>query len=159
MKLINLMNYMGQDIRFRPLGRLMLLIVRNTRLSTTCRIAGRRLVTAFAGAPAILLTNTTLRDALHDPKLLYRATAYTVKEMGLDTFPEYQQNFRELYQLSLKQLKLRVEKGFHEAVRIESAIIQDLNELKAKLQYLGSINDFTPEDREKYQAALNYMRD
>ena len=79
------MNYMGQDIRFRLLGRLMLLIVRNTRLSMTCRIAGRRLVTAFAGAPAILLTNTTLRDALHDPKLLYRATAYTVKEMGLDT--------------------------------------------------------------------------
>jgi uroporphyrinogen decarboxylase len=83
--LIDLMNRMGQDKRFSLLGRLMLLGARKTRLSVMCRIAGRRLVSAFAGAPAILLTRSTMKDALNDPKLLYEAMTYTVREMGLDT--------------------------------------------------------------------------
>ena len=85
MNLIDLMNRVGQDKRFGPLGRLMLLGARKIRLSVMCRIAGRRLVSAFAGAPAILLTHSTTKDALNDPELLYKAMTYTVREMKLDT--------------------------------------------------------------------------
>lgn len=84
MNLIDLMNRFGQDKRFRLLGWLMLMGARKASLSSMCRTAGRRLVAAFAGAPAILLTQSTTKDALHDPKLLYKAVTYTVREMGLD---------------------------------------------------------------------------
>jgi len=49
------------------------------------RIAGRRIVSAFAGAPAILLTNSTISEALRDSKLHFKAMRFTVEELGLDT--------------------------------------------------------------------------
>jgi MtaA/CmuA family methyltransferase len=43
------------------------------------------MVSAPAGAPAVLLTGATMADALHEPALLYEATRFTVEEMGLDS--------------------------------------------------------------------------
>ncbi|MEM3823505.1 MAG: uroporphyrinogen decarboxylase family protein [Candidatus Bathyarchaeia archaeon] len=48
-------------------------------------MAGRRMVCAFAGAPAILLTNSTVSEALRDAKLHFKAMKFTIEEMGLDT--------------------------------------------------------------------------
>jgi uroporphyrinogen decarboxylase len=50
------------------------------------RVAGRRMVGASAGAPAVLLTHASMEGALKDPKLLYEAMRFTVEAMGLDTF-------------------------------------------------------------------------
>ena len=44
------------------------------------------MVSAFAAAPAIILTGSTIEDALHDAELLYSAMKFTVEKMGLDTF-------------------------------------------------------------------------
>jgi MtaA/CmuA family methyltransferase len=49
------------------------------------RMAGRRMVTMFAGAPAILLTNSTITEALSDAKLHFKAMKFTVDELRLDT--------------------------------------------------------------------------
>jgi len=53
---------------------------------TMIRIAGRRLVTVSAGAPAILQTCGNMEEGLKYPKLLYEAMCFTINEMELDTF-------------------------------------------------------------------------
>lgn len=86
MPLIDCMNWIGRRKRFRPVGVLLHWAAMKLPFSTLTRIAGRRMVSAVAGAPAVLLTHAGMEDALKDPKLLYEAMRFTVEEMGLDTF-------------------------------------------------------------------------
>jgi uroporphyrinogen decarboxylase len=85
MNLIDIMNGEGKECQSNHIRKLVLLAARKTRLSMLTRIAGRRLVSAFAGGPAMLLNNMSTKDTLHDHELLYKAMTYTVSEMGLDT--------------------------------------------------------------------------
>lgn len=85
MKLIDLLNWFGIRKQFRLGGKLLLLLARNIPFPLLIRIAGRRVVSAFAGAPAILLTKSTMEEAVKDPQLLYKAIKYTVETMKLDT--------------------------------------------------------------------------
>lgn len=48
-------------------------------------MAGRRMVAAFAAAPAALQTGSTIRETLHDSQAHYRAAVYTLQTMQLDT--------------------------------------------------------------------------
>ena len=50
------------------------------------RITGRRLVTASAASPAILLSGSNMEEAPKNAQLLYEAMKYTVERMRLDTF-------------------------------------------------------------------------
>lgn len=85
MNLIDLMNYCGQRKRLRLLGLLILFIARQIPFSLLVKVAGRRIVSAFAGGPAILLTQSNIKAAITDPRLLYEAISYSVKIMRLDT--------------------------------------------------------------------------
>jgi uroporphyrinogen-III decarboxylase len=81
---IDLLNWVGCRRRLRPLGVVLHWLALRVRLSTLVRCAGRRLVTASAGAPAILLTHPSMEGALKDPALLYEAMRFSVEEMKLD---------------------------------------------------------------------------
>jgi uroporphyrinogen decarboxylase len=85
MNLIDLLNWFGRRKRLRPGGKLLLSMATKIPFWLLVRIAGRKIITAFAGAPAILLTHSTIQQAVKDPQKLYEATAYTVETMGLDT--------------------------------------------------------------------------
>lgn len=84
MALIDWMNWIGQRRRLRAIGVPLHWAVMQLPLSTLIRIAGRRMVAASAGAPAVLLTHVGMEGALKDPRLLYEAMRFTVKDMGLD---------------------------------------------------------------------------
>jgi uroporphyrinogen decarboxylase len=86
MGIIDILNRIGSKKVFRPIGRLLLNSATSLRFDTLTRIAGRHMVSAFAAAPAILLTKSTIEDALRDEALLFKAMEFTVQEMGLDTF-------------------------------------------------------------------------
>jgi MtaA/CmuA family methyltransferase len=79
------MNWVGRRRKLRFFGRILLFIALRVSFSTMIRMSGRRMVCAFAGAPAILLTNSTISEALHDAKLHFKAMRFTVEELGLDT--------------------------------------------------------------------------
>lgn len=85
MNLLDGMNWAGRRRRLRPLGAVMHRAAMQRPLSTLTRVAGRRMVTASAGAPAVILSHQRMDEALHDPRLLYEAMRFTVEEMGLDT--------------------------------------------------------------------------
>ena len=86
MTLIDLLNTLGRRKRLRAYGSISHGAATRLRLSTLIRFAGRRMVTASAGAPAVLLTCGDLGRALKDPDLLYRGMRFCVEEMGFDTF-------------------------------------------------------------------------
>ena len=83
--LVDLMNWVGQRKRLRLLGRILHWVASKLRVSTILRMAGRRVITAWAGAPAILITNSTISEALSDAKLHFKAMKFTVEELSLDT--------------------------------------------------------------------------
>ena len=85
MKLIDVLNWIGTKRAFRPFGKILLLIFAHTPFSRIVRMAGRRMVSAFAAAPAALQTGSTIREALHDPGSFYKAMIYTIDTMKLDT--------------------------------------------------------------------------
>lgn len=85
MNLIDILNRFGKNKRLRPIGQFLLWIVRRFSFMAIARMAGRTIVSASAGAPSILLTNSTITEAAKDPKLLYKAAEYSVNTMGLDT--------------------------------------------------------------------------
>ena len=85
MNLIDLLNWLGNRKQFRLAGRLLLFLATKIPFPLLVRVAGRRIVTAFAGAPAILLTQSTIKEAVKDPRLLYEAMKYTAETMKLDT--------------------------------------------------------------------------
>jgi uroporphyrinogen decarboxylase len=85
MNLIDLLNRIGHVKGLKLIVHLLLLAAVKIQFSLLLKIAGRRIVSASAGAPAVLLTHSTIKDALKDPRLLYKAMTYTVEEMGLDT--------------------------------------------------------------------------
>jgi len=86
MTLLDLLNFVGRRKRLRLLGFLFHGVAISLDFSTLIRVAGRRLVTASAAAPAILQTCGNMEDGLKDPQLLYEAMRFTIEEMGLDTF-------------------------------------------------------------------------
>jgi len=85
MNLIDLMNWLGRSKPLRPAGQMMLYLATKISFPLLLRIAGRRIVSAFAGAPAIISTHSSIRDTLRDPRLLFKAMTFTVEKMGLDT--------------------------------------------------------------------------
>jgi uroporphyrinogen decarboxylase len=85
MKLIDLLNWVGTHKLFRPLGKLLLFAFAITPFSRVARMAGRRMVSAFAAAPAALQSGSTIREALHDPSAFYKTLIYTIETMKLDT--------------------------------------------------------------------------
>lgn len=50
------------------------------------KIVGRRLVTASAASPAILLSGSNFIEAPNNPRLLFQAMKFTVDNMHLDTY-------------------------------------------------------------------------
>ena len=86
MALIDLLNWVGRRKYLRPVGVLLLWIATKLRFSTLIRVSGRRIVSASAGAPAVLLTDKSMRDALSNPKLLFEAMKFTIAKMDLDVF-------------------------------------------------------------------------
>ena len=86
MGLIDILNRMGSKKSLRPIGMLVLRSAMSLRFASLARIAGRHMVSAFAAAPAIILTNSTIEHALCDADLLFKAMEFTVQEMELDTF-------------------------------------------------------------------------
>lgn len=86
MNLIGLLNWLGRRKRLRFASKPLLMAATRIPFWLLVRIAGRRIVTAFAGASAILLTHSTVQQAVKEPQRLYKAMAYTVEVMGLDTF-------------------------------------------------------------------------
>jgi len=85
MCLIDVMNWCGRRKQFRLIGLLILSVARKLPFAILVKIAGRRIITASAGAPAILLTKSTITEAVKDPGLLYKAASFAVEKMGLDT--------------------------------------------------------------------------
>jgi uroporphyrinogen decarboxylase len=83
---IDSMNWIGRRKWLRPVGVPLHRTSAGLRLSTLTRIAGRRMVTASAGASAVLLCHLNMERTLKEPKLLYQALRFTVEEMGFDTF-------------------------------------------------------------------------
>jgi len=86
MTLLNLLNSVGKRKKLKVLGAPLHRVATELKFPTMIRIAGRRLVTASAGAPAILQTCGNMEEGLKDPQLLYEAMCFTVNEMELDTF-------------------------------------------------------------------------
>jgi len=86
MGLIDILNRIGSNKGFRPIGMILLRSAMSLRFDTLARMAGRHMVSAFAAAPAIILTKSTIEDALNDATLLFKAMEFTVQEMELDTF-------------------------------------------------------------------------
>ena len=82
---IDVLNWSGTRPKVKFPGRVLLDAVLRYGFNRLPGIAGRRLVSAVAGAPAMLLTAGDIGNALRDTELLFRATEYTVKEMHLDT--------------------------------------------------------------------------
>jgi uroporphyrinogen decarboxylase len=70
----------------RPVVSFILSSIARIPFHILLKIVGRRLVTASAASPAILLSGSNLIEALNNPKLLYRATKFTVDNMYLDTY-------------------------------------------------------------------------
>src|SRR5512135_1338822 len=85
MALLDLMNWVGRRKWLRPLGLIMLLSVTRFRFATMVRLAGRLMVCAPAGASAIVLTQTDMKEALNNAELLFNAMRFTVDRMGFDT--------------------------------------------------------------------------
>ena len=85
MNLYDNLTEMGQNKWLRPLASFILGGVVRLPFSVLLNIAGRRLVTAFAAAPAILLTGSNMKEALKDAGLLYKAMRFTVDYMHMDT--------------------------------------------------------------------------
>ena len=85
MNLYDKLTKMGRNKWLRPLASFILGGVVRLPFPVLLRIAGRRLVTAFAAAPAIMLTGSNMKDALKDADLLYQAMRFTVDYMHLDT--------------------------------------------------------------------------
>jgi uroporphyrinogen decarboxylase len=83
---IDALNWVGRRHSVRLPGRITLRSAMHLGLPRLLRIAGRRVVSASAGAPAIILTSGDIEKALHDPQLMYRALEFTVTDMHLDTF-------------------------------------------------------------------------
>ncbi len=86
MCLIDILNRVGRHKWLRPLGWLLHFLATRFSLAMLTRIAGRRMVSAFAGAPAILLSGFTMRQALRDAKVLYNAMKFSIDTLRLDTF-------------------------------------------------------------------------
>jgi MtaA/CmuA family methyltransferase len=85
MALLDLMNWVGRRKWLRPLGLILLLFITRFRFATMVNLAGRRMVCAPAGAPAIVLTQTDMKKALNNSELLFNAMRFTVDRMGFDT--------------------------------------------------------------------------
>ncbi len=85
MELLDILNAAGRRKLLFPLARLLLSVVRRLHLCGLTKLAGRRIVSAFAVAPAILQTGSTMDRALRDPHLMLRAVQYLVDKVGLDT--------------------------------------------------------------------------
>ena len=85
MNLYDNLTKMGRNKWLRPLASFILGCVVRLPFPVLLNIAGRRLVTAFAAAPAIMLTGSNMKEALKDPDLLYKAMKFTVDYMHMDT--------------------------------------------------------------------------
>jgi uroporphyrinogen decarboxylase len=83
--IIDMLNSCGSRKRYRIIGNVLLFLAFKIPFYLLISIAGRRIVTAFAGAPAILLTRSTIREAVQNPLVLYRAILFTSQVMKLDT--------------------------------------------------------------------------
>ena len=83
---IDFLNWVGQREGFKLTGRIVLKSAMSLGLPRLLRIAGRRLVSASAGAPAIILTSGDIEKALKNTQLMYQALEFTVTKMYLDTF-------------------------------------------------------------------------
>jgi MtaA/CmuA family methyltransferase len=83
---IDYMNWIGRRRQLRPVGAVLHRVAAELPFATLTRMAGRRMVAASAGAPAVLLTRANMEDALKDPTLLYEAMRFTVEEMELDFY-------------------------------------------------------------------------
>jgi MtaA/CmuA family methyltransferase len=81
---VDVLNWLGRTRSLRPIGWIVLRIARWLGLARLLRLAGRRVVTAPAGAPAIILTSGNIGLALSDAQLLYEAMEFTVRQMKLD---------------------------------------------------------------------------
>ena len=86
MTVLGFLNFIGRKKRLRVLGSPLHWGATCLDFPTMIRLTGRRLVTASAGAPAILQTCGNMEEGLKDPQLLYEAMCFTVDEMELDTF-------------------------------------------------------------------------
>ncbi len=85
MAALDIINWVGQRKWLRSAGIVMLLIISRFQFSTIVKLAGRRMVCAPAGAPAIILTHTDMKEALNNAELLFQALRFTVEKMGFDT--------------------------------------------------------------------------
>lgn len=85
MTALDLVNWVGRRKWLRPAGLIMLMSITRLRFHTMIRLAGRRMVCASAGAPAIILAQTDMKQALNNVELLFKAVRLTVDRMGLDT--------------------------------------------------------------------------
>jgi MtaA/CmuA family methyltransferase len=85
MAMLDLLNWVGRRKWLRPVGIVLLGTVSRLPFHTMVRLAGRRMVCAPAGAAAVLLTKTNMKEALNDAGTLFKAARYTVDEMGFDT--------------------------------------------------------------------------
>lgn len=85
MNLYDNLTKMGRNKWLRPLATFILGCAVRLPFSVLIRIVGRRLVTAFAAAPAIMLTGSNMKEALKDADLLYKAMRFTIDSMHLDT--------------------------------------------------------------------------
>jgi MtaA/CmuA family methyltransferase len=82
---IDFLNWIGRRRWLRPVGVPLHRAILKHPLSALTAIAGRRMVTASAGAAAVHLSHLSMERALKDPLLLAEALCFTVDEMGLDT--------------------------------------------------------------------------
>jgi MtaA/CmuA family methyltransferase len=85
MAVLDIMNWVGLRRWLRPVGLVMLGAISQFRFHTLVKLAGRRMVCAPAGAPAIILTQTDMKKALNNANLLFKALRFTVEKMGFDT--------------------------------------------------------------------------
>jgi MtaA/CmuA family methyltransferase len=86
MALLDLMNWIGRRKWLRPVGLVMLKTITSFDFLTMVKMAGRRMVCAPAGAPAVILVQIDMKEALNNAKLLLKALKFTVDQMGFDTF-------------------------------------------------------------------------
>jgi uroporphyrinogen decarboxylase len=84
MNVIGLMNWLGRRKPLWLISKMFLLAATSIPFPSMVRIAGRRIVAASAGAPSVLLSGSTIKQALTNPDLLFKAVEYSVKTMGLD---------------------------------------------------------------------------
>lgn len=86
MPLIDVLNSFGKRKRLKSFGTLLHKASTKISFANLTRVAGRRIVTAPAGAPAILLTSGNIENGLKDPQILFEAMRFTVEKMHFDTF-------------------------------------------------------------------------